>query len=214
MKQADNGSGDQRHPEKQSYPRGYWVSVVTMLLILVYTGVQIWQTIVISGNNIVSQRAFIYSSAHQLVTALSPQDKFVTNVAVIVAFTNSGNTPTMDLELFVRCAVSLDSLVEPWGLLNQGPIERLPQFLGPHATSTGICTFPFAQFQKIIKGELHGYLIGDISYRDRLAPGILHKTQFSEELTTANFDDGTKVSSGIFVIRGKHNCADEECPQN
>jgi hypothetical protein len=55
--------------------------------------------------------------------------------------------------------------------------------------------------------------MGDISYRDRLAPDIFHKTQFSEELTMGNFDETTKVSSGLFVIRGRHNCADEECPQ-
>jgi hypothetical protein len=213
MTQAGSGGGDQRQPEKQPYPRGYWVGVGTMLLILAYTGVQIWQTMIIGSNNIVSQRAFVYPSASQLLSVLSPQDRAVTSAAVIVALTNSGNTPTRDLEFLIRCAISVDSLQEPWGLLYQGPIESLPQFLGPHATTTAVCSFPINQFQKITKGELHGYLMGDISYRDRLAPDIWHKTQFSEELTMGNFDETTKVSSGLFVIRGRHNCADEECPQ-
>jgi hypothetical protein len=199
--------------------KGYWqkpnnyIRIATLVAVAIYTGVQIYQTNLIRSNNIVSQRAFVYPSASQLLSVLSPQDRAVTSAAVIVALTNSGNTPTRDLEFLIRCAISVDSLQEPWGLLYQGSIESLPQFLGPHATTTAVCSFPINQFQKITKGELHGYLVGDISYRDRLAPDIWHKTQFSEELTMGNFDETTKVSSGLFVTRGRHNCTDEECSQ-
>jgi hypothetical protein len=72
-------------------------------------------------------------------------------------------------------------------------------------------------------GKLHGYLMGEATYKDRLDDSVLHHTQFAWELLNINIVDPPPQVLAMapnappnvlvsFVPRGVHNCADEECP--
>jgi hypothetical protein len=185
-------------------------------------------------NNIVSQRAFVYvDSPIQLFVALDIKDRSKI-VSFPVALTNSGNTATSDLSLLVRCADSGDPLPEPWVLLNQGSQEKVPQIIGPRQTVRSYCTFSLDKLNQIKDGKLHGYLMGEIAYKDRLASSTLHRTQLSWELLNININEpvlppspqsgatpagqvpaGTDTLPNVWlnlVPKGQHNCADEDCP--
>jgi hypothetical protein len=72
---------------------------------------------------------------------------------------------------------------------------------------------------------MHLYLLGDISYGDRLDAKASHRTQFAYEIMDINIIDqqflpGTQIVvaplnvRASMTTRGDHNCADEECPDN
>jgi hypothetical protein len=195
-----------------------WVSLVTLILVLTYTGVQIWQTILLRRNNVVSQRAFVYVDAPNLQPAINSKDGTTKFVNVFIPFINSGNTATRDLTLFVRCAPSADAMPEPWVLLYREKFERVPQIIGPHQTVMGYCNFPLSQLQQMKEGKLRGYLMGEIIYRDRLEDGVFHNTQFAWEIIDVNIIETPQNAafpnvSLNFQSRGQHNCADEDCPK-
>jgi hypothetical protein len=79
---------------------------------------------------------------------------------------------------------------------------------------------------KYIKdGRLHGYVMGEVTYRDRLDDTIVHDTQFAWEVIDVNIHDvpanilaampdaAPQVTVG-FRPFGQHNCADDECPKD
>jgi hypothetical protein len=214
MTQAGNESGDQRQPDEQPYPRGYWVSVVTMLLILTYTGIQIWQTCLVRQNDIVSQRAFVYTGAPLAMTTIDPKDKTTKTLGILFYIVNSGNTPTKNLNIFTRCAPSAEDLPEPWVLLYRETPTWTPGVIGPHATVTSLCGFNHTQMMQISEKTMYGYLLGDISYQDRLDSSSAHRTQFSLKIIDLLLDANGNVTGLHSDNVGRHNCADEECPQN
>ena len=58
MAEARTNRREQDRGGKAGYPRGHWVNVVTMVAVVIYTGIQMYQTYLIRSNNVVSQRAF------------------------------------------------------------------------------------------------------------------------------------------------------------
>lgn len=183
----------------------------------------------IRENNVISQRAFIYSSPTQ--TLFSPDQINPQAVNFVLSLTNSGNTATRNLIFFIKCASATQDLQEPWSILYQGgeKIIRVPFFIGPHAAGAAVCSFPMDQIQQMLTGKLHGYIMADITYHDRLDVDVIHKTHVALKLARIVYrptqplesvEQGHPVQlvpasiTVVFEPRGRHNCADEECPDN
>jgi hypothetical protein len=163
---------------------GYWkkpenyVALATLLAVLTYTGVQIWQTNIISSNNVVSQRAFVsfIPSPQPVITGPPVAPTGVNFPANLI---NSGNTPTKNLSFLYKCAPSGEELQEPWSILYQGKDvpEHLPQFIGGHGLIPIVCFFNWQQIEAMAGGKLFGYLMLDARYFDRLDDKASHVTQ-------------------------------------
>jgi hypothetical protein len=222
--------------------KGYWkkpenyIALATLLAVLTYTGVQIWQTNIISTNNVVSQRAFVSFIPSPQPTITGPSTA-PTGVNFLANLINSGNTPTKNLSFLYKCAPSGEELQEPWSILYQGKElpEHLPQFIGGHGLIPIVCFFNWEQVEAMAAGKLFGYLMLDAQYSDRLDDKTRHVTQAAlllsqvftqvqkENAPAANppsVNPGTSVAFTPTMIqlaltnKGKHNCADEECPPN
>lgn len=187
------------------------MALFTLAAVLVYTGVQIYQTILIHSNNITSQRAFVYVSGFSPLLGTNKDGGRL--VRLFLLATNGGNTPTMDLHFFFRCAPSVESLPEPWVLLYREKVEFVPQVIGPKATVNGACDFTTQQLTDMTAGKLHGYILGEIFYRDLLDTSTKHKTQYAQEYNVSYTANPESLFSYLSSI-GKHNCTDEDCPAN
>jgi hypothetical protein len=130
---------------------------------------------------------------------------------VTVALTNSGNSATKELKYFIRCTTASEALAEPWPLVFREKVEKLSQVIGPHASISARCTFDPQQLQEIAAGKLHGYVLGDVTYRSRFDDKPLYRTQFSWLLADVRLDPSGQIALTA-VPQGQHNCADEECP--
>lgn len=215
------------HPKQTQAPQNYWsnpaswVALATLIAVLAYTGIQMWQTVLIRQNNVVSQRAFVFAELGQFFPGFDASDLTTKIVVFVTRLTNSGNTATKNLTFAVACRRSPDNLREPWGLLYQEPLEYTPTVLGPKGASTVQCKFTLADLIQIQKGKLFGYIIGDITYRDRLDETILHRTEFELKLSSVDVRFKSEDKTGDVLTPditvslsnvGLHNCADEECP--
>jgi hypothetical protein len=202
--------------------KGYWskpnnyIRLFTLLAVLTYTGVQIYQTHLISGNNVVSERAFIAVAMGQIQVVNAMNPRAVNFPAFLI---NSGNTPTKRLRVTFRCVPSATELPEPWSLFNQNAekVEHYPAFVGAHGTSPTGCSFSWDQIQQIVDKKLFGYLMADVSYFDRLDPTIPHRTEMDLFISQAVIISPTATNpnygfEALWEARGQHNCADEECP--
>ena len=120
------------------------------------------------------------------------------NVQLGVPIINGGNTATKNMTFFARCAPSADPLPEPWVLLYRETPARVPQIIGPHQTGRAYCDFTLDQVRNMRDGKLHGYLMGEAVYKDRLDDLVIHRTQFAWELTDINIVDPTPQTLGTF----------------
>jgi hypothetical protein len=75
------------------------------------------------------------------LAAFDKADKTHKLASFQVPLVNNGNTPTKSLTLYIRCALSIDALPEPWILLYQEKVMQMPILIGPKATVTTHCTF-------------------------------------------------------------------------
>ncbi len=141
-----------------------------------------------------------------------PQDRTANSLAITAVLTNSGNSATKDLKFFMRCLTSREPVAEPWTLLFQDKIEKLPLMIGPHVNAPARCAFTAEQLRGITDGTLSGYVLGDITYRDRIDGKMLFRTQFSWQLTDVRIEQPGGQIALTAVPHGQHNCADEECP--
>ncbi len=189
-----------------------WIALLTLIAVLVYTGVQIYQTILIRANNVASQRAFLYVGGFTPILATSRENN-ERMVRLLLTLTNGGNTPTKNLHFVVRCAPSVDALPEPWVLLYREKPEYTPLVIGPKATVTPPCDFAAPQLTDMTTGKLHGYVLAEIFYEDFLEPGTVHKTQYSQEYIDVKYTVNPEVLFGALIARGKHNCTDDDCPK-
>ena len=203
-----------------------WVAFLTLLAVLTYTGIQMWQTWLMHENNIVSQRAFIYIEAPKIHVSIDQRDNGTEQVVFTSLLANSGNTPTKDLHTYIRCAPAIEALPEPWVLLYREKLEGVPEVIGPHQTVFADCALKVSQLIDIQSGRLHGYLMGEILYHDGIDKTAIHRTQFSWEMVDVNvvpallrppyMQVGPSSVNSIFIKYkpiGKHNCADDDCPQ-
>jgi hypothetical protein len=129
---------------------------------------------------------------------------------------NSGATPTKDAKFVVRCVTSPQARLEPWVLLNKESLPIFPLSIGPKATVTaGRCTFTGQEFLQMRDLKMFGYFMGEITYKDRLDESVNHVTQFDFGFSDINLDDAiTNLAALAIGLVGKHNCADEECPEH
>jgi hypothetical protein len=229
------------HSTNSPKERRHWLEYIAVLLsaiAIIIAGIAAvftwWQASLIKDsndisrqNNVVNQRAFVYSTMTQTFFSPDPNDPQAVNFSLIM--TNSGNTATRNLIFFLKCTPSAEDLQEPWSILYQGKdtIVQIPQFIGPHASVQVACSFSFDQIKQMFAGKLHGYIMLDITYHDRMNFEPIHQTNMALKLTqivlrlpeTLTLSDGkTQITPTSFLTalepRGRHNCADEECPKN
>jgi hypothetical protein len=183
------GTGKERTHEHRYYRFATPISIAAFFVSCSAAGFTYWQGTLIQeaneitrNNNVVTQRAFIYTALAQVYFSPSPINPMAVNF--IFSLTNSGNTPTRNLVFFIKCTRSADELQEPWSILYQGPEEIIqrPQFIGPHATVSAGCSFPIDQINEMITGKLHGYIMIDITYHDRMNPEVRHATHLAQKL--------------------------------
>jgi len=175
-----------------------------------YTG---WQWATARDTLVVSERAFVNLGGVNTLSSRDPDPKKGEFLAVFTTLTNSGNTRTTGLEFLVRCVTSATKLVEPWGLLHQEAEEHLPQVIAPKSGVPVICSFKKSDVADMLDGKLFGYLLGDIRYQDIFEPNNRHVTQFSLALTVNKYTETPFAAEAQLGPVGKHNCADEDCPQ-
>jgi hypothetical protein len=225
----DNGH---RTHEGRYYRWGTPLAVSALLISIVsaiFTGSNVYllsqANNITRQNNIISERALVSVDYNIGATQAADAKDGSPIVVIQIPLINSGNTATKNFQLFVRCAPSADSLPEPWVLLYRGPVERIPQMLAPHQTGRVYCSFPLPQIQEVQRGKLHAYVMGNLTYRDRLDDSVLHRTQFDWELFDIVFTEAKILPNTQIVLvppgvimhaqpRGRHNCTDEECPAN
>ena len=67
--------------------------------------------------------------------------------------------------------------------------HRYYRFALPIAVLAG-CGFPFDQVKQIANEKLFGFIMADVTYRDRLDEKIPHRTQFALKLTQTTIITG------------------------
>lgn len=153
-----------------------WPLAISILALALATGaaaLTLWQFMLLRENHNLHWRPFVHVSDPQVVTVPQPQDPTSKSLAISAVLTNSGNTATKDLKFFMRCVTAREPTAEPWTLLFQDKIEKLSQVIGPHTNVLARCAFNPQQLQEIAAGKLHGYVLGDITYRGRLDDKML-----------------------------------------
>jgi hypothetical protein len=202
--QAHNEKGYWRKPEN-------YISLATLLVVLTYTGVQIIQTFLIRTNNIISERAFVSSQVAGLLVGMTT-DKIPT-LGVFISLENTGGSPTKNLSSKLVCEPSITTAIEPWDFIKQHKIETTPIFIGARSHGIAMCSFTMDQIKQMSTGMLHGYVVGEIIYYDRIDPSVQHRTHYAYELNYPAIDPNTNAVHTLTTDVGKHNCADEECPE-
>jgi hypothetical protein len=200
----------------------FWVTLAAFLAVCVYTWFAGRQTSLIHDFNVETLRPFIYAQRLSAIIGIAPDMKTKV-VAVIIPLANSGATPTSGLKLTVRCVEHGAELREPWVVFHQEEATHFPMVIPPRAPPVDTyCSFLASELPQIQDGTLHEYVMGDITYVDKLDPGIRHVTQFTYELVdvthgTTTPTDGTapvEFIHGKFETRGMHNCTDDDCPKD
>lgn len=218
---ADDGSTHERN----YYRFANKLSAAAIVVACVAAGFTLWQALLVGEsneltrkNNVVSQRAFVSLSAVGQYVSIKP-DKTPAALNIVVQLNNSGNTPTKDLNFLIRCVPAGEDMKEPWLLLRQGPPPEwgtATTFIGAHSSEQTGCSFPFDKILQMRDEKLFGYILAEITYFDRLDPGVIHKTQRAMRLRQlfVNVTADPPVIGDIMTAVGAHNCADEECPKD
>jgi len=118
-----------------------WIGLLTMILVAFYTGIQLGQTILIRGNNVATLQAFVCASSPGAIPAFDEVDNSRKLVVIIVPFTNSGSTPTRNVNMTVRYATPIEALNDPWPLIRDQTVTHVPSVIAPHTSNTFACTF-------------------------------------------------------------------------
>jgi hypothetical protein len=130
---------------------------------------------------------------------------------------NDGNATTKNLTIAVDCVWS-DVKDEPFELLETSVNNAVPDLIAPKqevqisASHPGDCRLDALRLVQIITRTKHLYFLGNVHYRDEIAPEILRTTQIAKELVINNPGDSKPTTSS--VSRGRHNCADNDCPND
>jgi hypothetical protein len=213
----EESSRQKRHWHDHAIAWGAVAAALGAALAAVANGYQAYLT---RQNNVISQRAFINFDGINLAMSIDPATN-VRNVSIFTRLTNSGNTATKDLGFFIKCAPTVDPLAEPWVIFIREKVQKQAQIIGARQTFPAHCVFPLDHMRLVSQGRAHSYLLGEITYRDRLDESLPHVTQFSWELTDVTIIDppasapaDTPPTANVsFQPRGAHNCADEDCPK-
>ncbi len=196
-----------------------WAAVAAAVGAGVAAAANGYQAYLTRQNTIVSQRAFVFFDGMEVKNTIDSRTN-IKNVSFLSYLMNSGNTATKELTFVIKCASSLESLPDPWVLLYRESQYKAAQVIGPHQRVSAKCDLPLNFIHDVKEGKGYGYLMGDITYRDRLDESILRKTQFSFEIVDINIFDPPagappEAAPNIFINlipKGRHNCADEDCP--
>ena len=222
MPSSENDKGKSAQQSRDWHDRALvGATVAAAFGAAIAAGANAYQAYLTRQNNVVSQRAFVHFEGSEIRMSIDPTTK-AKNVSVFTRLINSGNTATKGLTFFVKCAPSIDSLPDPWVLLFREKAEKQQQIFGPHQTFPAHCAFSLDHMKQVSHGAAHAYLLGEITYRDRLDDSIPHLTQFTWEIADVTIIDPPVGSppevapavNVVFQTHGRHNCADEDCPKN
>jgi hypothetical protein len=75
------------------------------------------------------------------------------------------------------------------------------------------CRITFAEMQSVADGPMHFYFLGEARYRDGIDKITEHVTQYAKELVLDLTTDGRQSPIASAISRGRHNCADKDCPE-
>jgi len=87
--QAEKGKSYWHKPES-------YVGLFTLLAVLTYTGVQIYQTSLLYRNNIVGQRAFVFAEPNQGYISFEPLTYKPRALNLFISLANSGKSSLID----------------------------------------------------------------------------------------------------------------------
>jgi hypothetical protein len=161
---------------------------------------------------ITNQRAYMsYDGVNFAKDEISPGGL---RYSVSPKVSNTGNTPTKDLKMKVSCWLDPEAEAEPFDTFRAQKIEWQNGFYGPRATLQAIeFSYSLDQARAIKDGKLHSYMAADIRYKDFVDPRAPDRvTQIVLEFAIYSLDEKGGALIGGTGQRGKHNCADEGCP--
>jgi hypothetical protein len=121
---------------------------------------------------------------------------------------NSGNTPTLHLQLTTYCYVSFGDEVDPFESPSRNTIRSV---IGPRtADIAGSCLLSREAIGRINDHIVQYYIAGEAKYFDIIAKDIPRITQFSTQLVYIN---PSNIQDTVGNTFGPHNCADDDCPK-
>lgn len=132
---------------------------------------------------------------------------------------NDGNATSGGLSITADCVRSDTANSEPFNLLVPTKNNVAPDLIPPKheieisAAVRTNCRLPFDEMVRIVDGLGHFYFLGEIKYNDTVVSSAKHLTQFAKELVIDVATNGRQQPIGSAISRGRHNCADEDCPK-
>jgi hypothetical protein len=145
------------------------------------------------------QRAFVFIDSYNW----GPTGDFRpdTGWGITLAFENSGNTPTKDLNIEIFCPFSKTLIDDPYQPKLDGATVHTKRVLGPkQKTIGGACVFDTKDLLDVQKGKWLLYIVGKAEYQDVF--GESHITEFCDVFYGIDGNLGnSKVSINSFSVQ-------------
>jgi hypothetical protein len=128
MMQKHNTVGSRKHDAFEKVT--LTVGIVTLVAVLMYTAVQVCQTILIRENNEATQRAFVFLKDVRL------EQRNDTTFDIVPEWTNTGNSETIDMTAHLNRAINNGPLPDGFNFGDLDPGREVPVVLGPKIISS------------------------------------------------------------------------------
>lgn len=198
-----------------------YLRLLILLIMGVFAAAVIPEIRTIEKNAIANSRAFVLIlNAPQVSLVRTENDPTTWYIQVVPHIVNTGSTPTADLKVLVRCIPANYALPDPWAFLHQGDEKSTPQVIGPRADINVPCAFGGDDIEQMSLERAFGYVLGDISYHDRIDNTVLHRTEFEWAIDNKTLKIGRDADRNVVAVLvtgqnvGAHNCIDDECPKD
>jgi hypothetical protein len=205
------------HATQESIKKATWAAVVAATvyaLISFFVWCQMVQANRIATTSLISgQRAFVNFSPSGEIGTRVVNEKVV-SWSVNIPITNSGNTPTKNLQERVNVYPSTGELPKDFSFPDAGKPET--DVLAPkQVIAYEAEPIPIDKIQAVQNGTGHVYVYGWVSYNDQFPSTRLHRTEFCYQLRLnslpGDVTDPKYNLGGKLMSCHRHNCADEEC---
>lgn len=167
--------------------------------------------------SMITQRAFINFLGIEGMKVVDDQSKKVIALQFLVAWGNSGTTPTKNA--VGQCNIQLWPAELPKGFAfgDLAKLEKRPLVIGPKATVRAPLLVSIDVLNHVRQKKSHLYVWGWITYHDIFSGTPTRLTEFCSEIinVTPTKPDMTDPSCEInwqIVSCPEHNCYDEDCP--
>jgi hypothetical protein len=189
-----------------------YATITGAVIGLVALGVAIGDRIVTQRSNVESQRAYLFVDGVRSKKGTTDTSRSF----VAIQLVNRGKTATKDLNTRFTCLASPFPIDEPWSYLKEPKEVKSPssEVVGIGGSTHVVCAFDKDHFRWIAEGKAFGYLVLNATYRDRLDDTVMHRLQWSQRITYASKEPDEQSGYNLTLQpHGKHNCADDECPE-